>query len=76
MVHRMGKNVLVFEVSRIHKIAQGVLMENRSGSTPELGWPTHPSVRDIFQVLELKVPHHRKLLSPGQFRTHRVGSKK
>ena len=60
-------NMLVLEVSGLHGTAQGALVEKKSGSMPELGWPTYPSLHDIFQVLELKVSHQRKLLSPGQF---------
>lgn len=36
---------------------------------------THPSLLGSFQVLELKVPCPRKLLSPRQGKTHCVGEK-
>lgn len=66
----------MFEVGGTHETTQGEIVENKNGSMPELGWPTHPSLPGIFQVLELKVPQHRKLLSLGQIKHHCVGNKK
>lgn len=41
--------------NRQHATAQGEIIESKTGSMPELGGPTHPSLFGTFQDLRLKV---------------------
>lgn len=59
-----------------HATAQGEIIESKTGSMPELGGPTHPSLFGTFQDLRLKVPCPRKFLSPRQAKIYYVGKKK
>lgn len=48
------KYLLMFEVSGMHETSQEEMVENKNGSTTELGWPSYPSLIGIFWVLEQK----------------------